>query len=93
MTIKVLLAEDHTIVRKGLRSLLDPVADIQVVGEAENGREALEKVVPEGGQLGGTSRGAEGTWSALAQHPSDGVAAVSSLACDLSDRLTLFVKQ
>ena len=42
--IKVLLAEDHTIVRKGIRSLLDGVADIEVVGEAEDGREAVEKV-------------------------------------------------
>lgn len=43
-TIKVLLAEDHTIVRKGIRSLLDAEADIEVVGEADNGREAIEKV-------------------------------------------------
>jgi len=42
--IKVLLAEDHTIVRKGLRALLDDEADIEVVGEAENGREALDQV-------------------------------------------------
>ena len=42
--IKVLLAEDHTIVRKGIRALLDAVTDIEVVGEAENGREAVEKV-------------------------------------------------
>ena len=42
--ITVLLAEDHTIVRKGIRSLLDAEPDLEVVGEAENGREALEKV-------------------------------------------------
>lgn len=41
--IKVLLAEDHTIVRKGIRSLLDDEADIEVVGEAENGRDAVVK--------------------------------------------------
>lgn len=41
--IKVLLAEDHTIVRKGIRSLLDSEPDIEVVGEAEDGREAVEK--------------------------------------------------
>jgi DNA-binding NarL/FixJ family response regulator len=41
--IKVLLAEDHTIVRKGIRSLLDDEADIEVVGEAENGRDAVSK--------------------------------------------------
>jgi two-component system response regulator NreC len=42
--ITVILAEDHTIVRKGIRSLLDNEADIEVIGEAENGREAIEKV-------------------------------------------------
>lgn len=41
--ISVLLAEDHTIVRKGLRSLLDAEDDIWVIGEAEDGREAVEK--------------------------------------------------
>jgi DNA-binding NarL/FixJ family response regulator len=39
----VLVAEDHTIVRKGICSLIDGKADIQVVGEAEDGREAIEK--------------------------------------------------
>ena len=42
--IRVLLAEDHTIVRKGLRSLLDGEAGVKVIGEAEDGREAVEKV-------------------------------------------------
>ena len=42
--ITVLLAEDHTIVRKGLRSLLESRADMKVVGEAENGREAIDRV-------------------------------------------------
>ena len=41
--IKVLLAEDHTIVRKGLRSLLEKEIGIEVVGEAEDGREAVRK--------------------------------------------------
>ena len=39
--IKVLLVEDHLIVRQGLRDLLKLEADIVVVGEAENGRIAL----------------------------------------------------
>jgi DNA-binding NarL/FixJ family response regulator len=42
--IRVLLAEDHTIVRKGLRSLLDAEPDIEVVGEADNGRQAIQQV-------------------------------------------------
>jgi len=41
--IKVLLVEDHTIVRKGLRSLLDSQPDIEVVDEAEDGQEAIYK--------------------------------------------------
>lgn len=40
--ITVLLAEDHTIVREGLRSLLNLEPDIQVIGEAENGRKAVK---------------------------------------------------
>jgi DNA-binding NarL/FixJ family response regulator len=40
--ITVLLAEDHQIVREGLRSLLEHEVDIKVVGEAENGRQAVE---------------------------------------------------
>jgi DNA-binding NarL/FixJ family response regulator len=40
---RVLLAEDHTIVRKGLRSLLETQAGIEVIGEAQDGREALLK--------------------------------------------------
>jgi len=42
--IKVLVVDDHTIVRDGICALLALAADIDVVGEAGNGREALEKV-------------------------------------------------
>lgn len=40
-TITVLLAEDHLMVREGLRALLEHEHDITVVGEADNGREAV----------------------------------------------------
>ncbi len=40
--ITVLLAEDHMIVREGLRALLKLEEDIEVIGEAENGRQAVE---------------------------------------------------
>ena len=40
--LRVLLAEDHAIVREGLRALLDAQPDMEVVGEAADGREALE---------------------------------------------------
>ena len=39
--IRVLLVEDHNLVRAGIRSLLDSFQDIDVVGEAANGRDAL----------------------------------------------------
>jgi len=48
--IKVLLAEDHSIVREGLRSLLELAGDFDVVGEAPTGRRAVEltrKVSPD----------------------------------------------
>lgn len=41
--ITVLLAEDHIIVRQGLRSLLDNEPEIEVVGEAGDGQEAIQK--------------------------------------------------
>jgi len=40
--ITILLAEDHTVVREGFRMLLDAEADLEVVGEAQTGREAVE---------------------------------------------------
>ena len=39
--IKILLAEDHSIVREGLRALMKLEPDLQVIGEAENGRQAV----------------------------------------------------
>ncbi|MFQ5408057.1 MAG: response regulator transcription factor, partial [Anaerolineales bacterium] len=41
--IRVLLVDDHKVLREGLRALLDSYADIEVVGEASDGREALQK--------------------------------------------------
>lgn len=39
--ISVLLVDDHTVVRQGLRALLKAEEDIEVIGEAENGRQAV----------------------------------------------------
>ena len=39
--IRVLVVDDHAIVRKGLKAVLDLVPDIELVGEAENGTQAL----------------------------------------------------
>lgn len=41
--IKVLLVDDHKMVRRGLGAFLSVYADLQLVGEAENGTEALEQ--------------------------------------------------
>jgi DNA-binding NarL/FixJ family response regulator len=49
MSIRILLADDHKIVRDGLRTLIGKEAGMEVIGEAENGRKALkmaEKIRP-----------------------------------------------
>ncbi len=42
MTIRILLADDHRIMREGLRSLLQGEPDIEVIAEVENGRKAVK---------------------------------------------------
>ena len=41
MAIKIILADDHKIVRQGLRTMLESEADIEVIGEADDGRMAV----------------------------------------------------
>lgn len=43
MPVKILIVDDHAIVREGLRMILESLSDMDVVGEAGDGREALEK--------------------------------------------------
>src|SRR5882672_2617193 len=43
-TTRIVLADDHEVVRQGLRVLLEAQPGWEVVGEAENGREAVDKV-------------------------------------------------
>ena len=48
--IRVLLVDDHTVLRQGLRSLLQDKPDMEVIGEAENGRQAVQlatKLLPD----------------------------------------------
>ena len=48
--IRVMLVDDHAVVRRGLRGFLELLKDFDVVGEAENGREAVsaaERLVPD----------------------------------------------
>ena len=42
--IRVILADDHTVVRAGLRAVLGAAKDIEIIGEAKNGREAVTMV-------------------------------------------------
>jgi DNA-binding NarL/FixJ family response regulator len=42
-TIRVIVADDHTIIRSGLKALLDREPDIEVVAEAADGRQAVQK--------------------------------------------------
>jgi two-component system response regulator NreC len=47
MTIRVLLADDHVVMRNGLRLLLERQSNLKVVGEAADGREAVEMAAAE----------------------------------------------
>lgn len=43
--IRLLLADDHTLMRQGLRAILDKEADIRIVAEAEDGRDVVRKAM------------------------------------------------
>jgi len=43
-TIRVLLADDHTLVRAGIRALLEKIPEVEVAGEASDGREVLDLI-------------------------------------------------
>lgn len=45
MSIRIILADDHQIIREGIKSLLEKEPDMQVVAEAKNGREAVDLAV------------------------------------------------
>ena len=42
--LKIVLAEDHTILREGLRALLSTDPNFEIVGEAQDGRDAVRSV-------------------------------------------------
>ena len=44
MSISILLADDHTILRQGLRAILEAESDFIIIGEADNGQEALTQI-------------------------------------------------
>lgn len=43
-SIKVFLTDDHDVVRQGIKTIISDTSDLSVVGEAENGEEALKKI-------------------------------------------------
>ena len=44
MTVRLVIADDHTLVRQGLRQFLEMAGDIEVIGEASTGHEVLALV-------------------------------------------------
>lgn len=44
MAVRILLADDHEVVRQGLRTILKARPDWEIVGEAENGQQAIDNV-------------------------------------------------
>ena len=87
-TITVLLVDDHTVVRQGLRALLSQEEDIEVVGEAENGRQALQmatKTMPDVVLMDVVMplmNGLEGTRQMIKNIPSAKVLVLSSYSDD-----------
>ena len=45
--IRVFLVDDHKMIRKGIKTILDDVPEIEIVGEANNGEECLNVIKPE----------------------------------------------
>lgn len=43
--LRIFLADDHAVVRTGLKCLINAESDMEVIGEAENGQEALDRIV------------------------------------------------
>jgi chemotaxis response regulator CheB len=44
-SIRVLVVDDHAVVRQGIGAVLDPRHDLVLIGEASNGSEAVEKTI------------------------------------------------
>lgn len=92
--VRVLLVDDHTVVRKGLRLAFGLEDDLEVVGEAANGREALDLVeslkpdVVVMDLLMPVMDGVEATRALRASHPEVEVVALTSV---LEDRMVVDV--
>jgi len=88
--IRILIADDHTLFREGLRALLNVTPDIEVVGEAADGESAIAQIgaaQPEvilmDINMPGVN-GIEATRSILKEHPTLGIIMVTMLEDDAS---------
>jgi two-component system response regulator NreC len=84
MSLRVLLVDDHPLMREGLRKILEGAGGIDVIGEADDGGSALEAVAEFGPDvvvmdvaMGGMN-GIEATQRLKKQHPSVSVVALST---------------
>ena len=90
--IRVLLVDDHTVVRQGLRMVMSLEDDLEVVGEAANGREAVEAVAHDAPDvvlmdlLMPVMNGVEAIRTIKAAHPEIEAVALTSV---LEDRLVI----
>jgi DNA-binding NarL/FixJ family response regulator len=78
--IRILLVDDQTIIRQGLKSLLESQADFQMVGEAENGKMAIALVA----ELFDTPQQPDLILMDVRMPVMDGVAAIEKLAVEYS---------
>lgn len=92
--IKVLLVDDHTVVRRGLRMVFEAEDDFEIVGEAENGEQALARTaelrpdVVVMDLLMPVMNGVEATRTLRVSHPGVEVVALTSV---LEDRMVIDV--
>jgi DNA-binding NarL/FixJ family response regulator len=80
-TVRILVVDDHKVVRRGLRGFLDGEADLEVVGEAGGGREALEELE----RLDAAGRRPDVVLMDLQMEPVDGVEATHRIKSRYDD--------
>ena len=73
--VRVYVVDDHAVVRRGLRSYLERVDDMEVIGEAADGQEALEQIAA----LIGAGQPPDGALMDLLTPGMDGVAATAAI--------------
>ena len=91
--IRVLLVDDHGVVRRGIEAYLDLVDDIEMVGEAGNGREALARVA----EMDAAGRPPDVVLMDLLMPEMDGIAATAAIKARWPDievvALTSFIEE